>query len=100
MASYWHLRPFLWNHFDSSNALGLVQQRLQNSGVKWPDIPVLEVVRHELVPTGHGALLERRFAEAVEKIVDELILGIALVEEQAFPLRRRLFQAETPLATP
>jgi hypothetical protein len=54
-----------------------------------------------LVPKEHGALLERRFAEAVEKIVDELIVGnFPLVEEQAFPLHRRLFQVETPFAAP
>jgi hypothetical protein len=54
-----------------------------------------------LVPKEQWALLARRFAEAVEKIVDELILGnCPLVEEQAFPLHRRLFQVETPLTAP
>jgi hypothetical protein len=82
MASYWQFTAFLWNHLDSSNALGLVQQRLQNSGIKWPDKPILEAGKHELVPKEHRALLERGFVEAVEKIADEPILGnCPLLEE-------------------
>ncbi|KAH9216260.1 Alpha/Beta hydrolase protein [Leptodontidium sp. 2 PMI_412] len=57
---YRHLWPFLWNHLDSSKALGLMRERFTRAGIESPKVIILEAGKDELVPRGHGAVLEKR----------------------------------------
>ncbi|TVY54294.1 Monoacylglycerol lipase ABHD12, partial [Lachnellula suecica] len=54
---YRYLWPFLWNHLDSSKALGLMKER---HGEKTPRVLILEAGNDELVPKVHGKMLEGR----------------------------------------
>jgi fermentation-respiration switch protein FrsA (DUF1100 family) len=57
---YRHLWPFLWNHLDSWNALGLMQRNFENCGSKSPTILIIQAGKDELVPKEHGDTLQRR----------------------------------------
>ncbi|EDO03427.1 hypothetical protein SS1G_05908 [Sclerotinia sclerotiorum 1980 UF-70] len=57
---YRHLHPFLRNHLDSWKALGKLHERTERSGLKAPQILILQAGKDELVPASHGELLEKR----------------------------------------
>jgi acetyl esterase/lipase len=57
---YKYLWPFLRNHLDSWENLGLVAQAERESGLKAPDIYILEAERDELVPKEQSERLFQR----------------------------------------
>lgn len=72
---YRHLWPFLWNHLDSWNALGLVQRNFENCGLKPPTILILQAGKDELVPKEHGDALQRRCLELNLEVQKKIISG-------------------------
>lgn len=69
---YRHLWPFLWNHLNNYEALGLMHANCVSLGVRHPNITILEAGKDELVPSDHGAAIENRCVElglAVKKKV-------------------------------
>jgi len=60
---YKHLWPFLRNHLDSHQALGLMSERYIAAKTMTPDVLILEAGKDELVPKEHGATLEARCKE-------------------------------------
>jgi alpha-beta hydrolase superfamily lysophospholipase len=72
---YRHLWPFLWNHLDSLNTLGLLAKRTAKSGLKLPDILILEAEKDELVPNSHGDSLEKRCLDLGLNIRKKIIHG-------------------------
>jgi len=72
---YRHLWPFLWNHLDSWNALGLMQRNFENCGSKSPTVSILQAGKDELVPKEHGDTLQRRCLELNLDIQKKIISG-------------------------
>jgi uncharacterized protein len=72
---YRHLWPFLWNHLDSWNALGLMQRNFEDCGSKSPTISILQAGKDELVPKEHGDTLQRRCLELNLDVQKKIISG-------------------------
>jgi acetyl esterase/lipase len=60
---YKHLWPFLRNHLDSHQALGLMRDSYRLAHLKPPRVLILEAGNDELVPREHGNALEMRCEE-------------------------------------
>lgn len=65
---YRHLWPFLRNHLDSWEALGVLQENATRHKVTPPNVVIVEAERDELVPASHGDMLERRCLELGLKV--------------------------------
>jgi fermentation-respiration switch protein FrsA (DUF1100 family) len=65
---YRHLWPFLRNHLDSWEALGVLQENAIRHKVTPPNVVIVEAERDELVPASHGDMLERRCLELGLKV--------------------------------
>ncbi|KAJ8066544.1 hypothetical protein OCU04_005600 [Sclerotinia nivalis] len=70
---YRHLHPFLRNHLDSWRALGKLHERTERSGLKAPQILILQAGKDELVPASHGELLEKRCSDLGLEVRREVI---------------------------
>ena len=57
---YRYLHPFLRNHFDSWEALGVMQKAAKELHLAPLRVFILEAGKDELVPKAHGDILERR----------------------------------------
>lgn len=90
---YRHLWPFLWNHLDSWNALGLMQRNFEDCGVKSPSILILQAGKDELVPKEHGDALQRRCLE-LNLDVQKKVIGSSLHTEVMVRLEGRMAVVE------
>lgn len=77
---YRHLWPFLRNHLDSSEALGLLGEKSKAAGVRAPSVLILEAGRDELVPSSQGDMLEKRCVD-VGLAVERKVVSSALHNE-------------------
>ncbi|KAJ5037198.1 uncharacterized protein L3040_007378 [Drepanopeziza brunnea f. sp. 'multigermtubi'] len=72
---YRHLWPFLWNHLDSYEALGVMKQSLKDAGMEAPRTLILEAGKDELVPIEHGDVLLKRCFELGLQVEKKVIGG-------------------------
>ncbi|EKD12092.1 alpha/beta superfamily hydrolase [Drepanopeziza brunnea f. sp. 'multigermtubi' MB_m1] len=70
---YRHLWPFLWNHLDSYEALGVMKQSLKDAGMEAPRTLILEAGKDELVPIEHGDVLLKRCFELGLQVEKKLL---------------------------
>ncbi|TGO92293.1 hypothetical protein BPOR_0006g00330 [Botrytis porri] len=70
---YRHLHPFLRNHLDSWKALGELHERTRESGLKPPQVLILQAGKDELVPELHGGILEKRCSDLALEVKREVI---------------------------
>lgn len=77
---YKHLWPFLRNHLDSHQALGLMKDSYGSANRKTPQVLILEAGKDELVPKEHSDALEIRCKE-LGLDIRKLVIGNSLHTE-------------------
>ncbi|KAH7389109.1 Alpha/Beta hydrolase protein [Cadophora sp. MPI-SDFR-AT-0126] len=82
---YRHLWPFLWNHLDSSKALGVMSQRLKDANMESPNVILLEAEKDELIPKEHGKVLEKRCKDSGLNVEKKTIDGALHTEVMVRP---------------